>query len=193
MRGLSGKRGKALVAARRRLTQRAVPVARGPQRRPRCGSRRARGRTPRLRAPRGAGARPRLRVPGIPLAADRRRARTRAPVRSTGCCSVASRATTCCPCGSASSCVRAGSVATRRCPAAARSAASFWTGSATSSLSAVFFAIGLQAVASAEWLVRLAVGAMLAVAVIAVALVLARLYSSRRGHRVGASRRAVVS
>ena len=49
----------------------------------------------------------------------------------------------------------------------------------------VFFAIGLQAVASAEWLVRLAVGAMLAVAVIAVALVLARLYSSRRGPRVG--------
>ena len=47
----------------------------------------------------------------------------------------------------------------------------------------VFFAIGLQAVASAEWLVRLAVGAVLAVVVIAVALVLARVYSSRRGRR----------
>ena len=45
----------------------------------------------------------------------------------------------------------------------------------------VFFAIGLQAVASAEWLVRLAVGAVLAVVVIAIALVLARVYSSRRG------------
>jgi glycosyltransferase 2 family protein len=48
----------------------------------------------------------------------------------------------------------------------------------------VFFAIGLQAAASAEWLVRLAVGAVLAVVVIAVALVLARLYSSRRHGRV---------
>ena len=51
----------------------------------------------------------------------------------------------------------------------------------------VFFAIGLQAVASAEWLVRLAVGAVLAVVVIAVALVLARVYSSRRRPRVGAT------
>ena len=51
----------------------------------------------------------------------------------------------------------------------------------------VFFAIGLQAVASEEWLVRLAVGAVLAVVVIAVALVLARVYSARRGH--GAERR----
>jgi hypothetical protein len=52
---------------------------------------------------------------------------------------------------------------------------------------AVFFAIGLQAVASAAWLVRLAVGAVLAVVVIAVALVLARIYSAR-GRR-GAKRR----
>jgi uncharacterized protein (TIRG00374 family) len=44
---------------------------------------------------------------------------------------------------------------------------------------AVFFAIGLQAVASAAWLVRLAIGALLAVIVITVALVLARLYSAR--------------
>jgi uncharacterized protein (TIRG00374 family) len=49
----------------------------------------------------------------------------------------------------------------------------------------VFFAIGLQAVASAEWLVRLAVGAVLAVVVIAIALVLARVYSSRLAPRVG--------
>jgi uncharacterized membrane protein YbhN (UPF0104 family) len=47
----------------------------------------------------------------------------------------------------------------------------------------LFFAIGLQAVASAAWLVRLAVGAALAVAVIAVALVLARIYAGRREHR----------
>ena len=45
---------------------------------------------------------------------------------------------------------------------------------------AVFFAIGLQAVASAAWLVRLAVGALLAVVVIALALLLARVYTSRR-------------
>ena len=50
---------------------------------------------------------------------------------------------------------------------------------------ALFFAIGVQAVASAEWLVRLAVGAALAVVVIAVALVLARVYSSRRDGRTG--------
>jgi uncharacterized protein (TIRG00374 family) len=53
----------------------------------------------------------------------------------------------------------------------------------------VFFAIGLQAVASAEWLVRLAVGAVLAVVVIAIALVLARVYSSRLAPRVGGSPR----
>ncbi len=45
---------------------------------------------------------------------------------------------------------------------------------------AVFFAIGLQAVASAAWLVRLAVGALIAVVVIALALLLARVYTSRR-------------
>jgi uncharacterized protein (TIRG00374 family) len=43
----------------------------------------------------------------------------------------------------------------------------------------VFFGIGLQAVASADWLVRLAIGAVLAVVVIAVALVLARVYADR--------------
>jgi glycosyltransferase 2 family protein len=47
----------------------------------------------------------------------------------------------------------------------------------------VFFAIGLQAAASAEWLVRLAVGAVLAVVVIAGALVVARLYTTRRHAR----------
>jgi glycosyltransferase 2 family protein len=50
---------------------------------------------------------------------------------------------------------------------------------------AVFFAIGLQAVASPAWLVRLGIGAAIAVAVIAVALVLARLYSSRNARRGG--------
>jgi len=44
---------------------------------------------------------------------------------------------------------------------------------------AVFFAIGLQAVASAAWLVRLAIGALLAVVAIAIALVFARMYSGR--------------
>jgi uncharacterized membrane protein YbhN (UPF0104 family) len=44
---------------------------------------------------------------------------------------------------------------------------------------AVFFGIGLQSVASADWLVRLAIGAVLAVVVIAVALVLARVYADR--------------
>ena len=47
---------------------------------------------------------------------------------------------------------------------------------------AVFFGIGLQAVASAAWLVRLAIGAVLAVVIIAVALVLAHVYA-RRGRR----------
>jgi uncharacterized protein (TIRG00374 family) len=47
----------------------------------------------------------------------------------------------------------------------------------------VFFAIGLQAVASAAWLVRLGVGALLAVIAIAVVLVLARVYSRRRGQQ----------
>jgi uncharacterized protein (TIRG00374 family) len=47
---------------------------------------------------------------------------------------------------------------------------------------AVFFAIGLQAVASAAWLVRLAVGALLAVIGIAIVLVVARIYSRRRQH-----------
>jgi uncharacterized protein (TIRG00374 family) len=47
----------------------------------------------------------------------------------------------------------------------------------------VFFAIGLQAVASAAWLVRLGIGALLAVIAIAVVLVLARVYSRRRGQQ----------
>ena len=47
----------------------------------------------------------------------------------------------------------------------------------------LFFAIGLQAVASAAWLVRLAVGAVVAVVVIAIALVLARIYTGRKAHR----------
>ena len=45
---------------------------------------------------------------------------------------------------------------------------------------AIFLAIGLQAVAGAEWLVRLAIGALIALVVIAGALVGARLYTSRR-------------
>jgi glycosyltransferase 2 family protein len=48
---------------------------------------------------------------------------------------------------------------------------------------AAFFAVGLQAVASAAWLVRMGVGAVLAVLVIATALVLARVYSGRRRDR----------
>ena len=46
---------------------------------------------------------------------------------------------------------------------------------------ALLFAIGLQAVASAAWLVRLGIGALLAVIAIAVVLVVARLYTIRRG------------
>ena len=57
---------------------------------------------------------------------------------------------------------------------------------------AVLFAIGLQAVASAAWLVRLAVGALLAVIAIAIVLVLARLYSRRRGHQPTSSERGRV-
>ena len=45
---------------------------------------------------------------------------------------------------------------------------------------ALLFAIGLQAVASADWLVRLGIGALLAVIGIAIVLVLARLYMRRR-------------
>jgi uncharacterized protein (TIRG00374 family) len=45
---------------------------------------------------------------------------------------------------------------------------------------AFLFAIGLQAVASAAWLVRLGIGALLAVIAIAVVLVLARVYLRRR-------------
>jgi glycosyltransferase 2 family protein len=47
----------------------------------------------------------------------------------------------------------------------------------------VFFAISLQVAASAEWLVRLAVGALLAVVAIAGALVLARVYTTKRHAR----------
>jgi len=57
---------------------------------------------------------------------------------------------------------------------------------------AVLFAIGLQAVASAAWLVRLAIGALLAVIAIATVLVLARLYSRRRGHEPTPSERGRV-
>ena len=57
---------------------------------------------------------------------------------------------------------------------------------------AVLFAIGLQAVASAAWLVRLAIGALLAVIAIAIVLVLARLYSRRRGHQPTSSERGRV-
>lgn len=57
---------------------------------------------------------------------------------------------------------------------------------------AVLFAIGLQAVASAEWLVRMAVGALLAVIAIALVLVFARLYSRRRGHHPTSSERGRV-
>jgi glycosyltransferase 2 family protein len=53
----------------------------------------------------------------------------------------------------------------------------------------LFFAVGLRAVASAAWLVRLAVGALIAVVVIGVALVLARVYASRRAHRAPPRRR----
>jgi uncharacterized membrane protein YbhN (UPF0104 family) len=45
---------------------------------------------------------------------------------------------------------------------------------------AVFLAIGLQAVASAEWLLRLALGTLAALVLIAGALVFARLYSARQ-------------
>jgi glycosyltransferase 2 family protein len=45
---------------------------------------------------------------------------------------------------------------------------------------ALFFAIGLQAVATTEWLVRLALGAAIAIVVIAVVLIGARLYTARR-------------
>jgi uncharacterized protein (TIRG00374 family) len=47
----------------------------------------------------------------------------------------------------------------------------------------LFFAVGLRAVASAAWLIRLAVGAVIAVAIIAVALVLARVCTRRKSHR----------
>jgi uncharacterized protein (TIRG00374 family) len=46
---------------------------------------------------------------------------------------------------------------------------------------AVFLAIGVQAVASTEWLVRLAVGTLAALALIAGALVFSRRYSASRG------------
>jgi hypothetical protein len=49
---------------------------------------------------------------------------------------------------------------------------------------ALFLAVGIQAVATAEWLARLAVGAVLALVVIAVTLVLARVYTRRRHRRV---------
>jgi uncharacterized protein (TIRG00374 family) len=45
---------------------------------------------------------------------------------------------------------------------------------------ALLFAIGLQAVASADWLVRLGIGALLAVVGVAIVLALARLYMRRR-------------
>ena len=44
----------------------------------------------------------------------------------------------------------------------------------------LFLAIGVQAVTSAEWLARLAVGAAIAIVVIAIALIGARLYTARR-------------
>ena len=53
----------------------------------------------------------------------------------------------------------------------------------------LFFAIGVQAVASTEWLVRMAVGAALAVVVIAGALVLARVYTGRRQRGAGRTHR----
>jgi uncharacterized protein (TIRG00374 family) len=57
---------------------------------------------------------------------------------------------------------------------------------------AIFFAISLHVVASATWLVRLAVGAALAVVGIAVALVLARQYTHRRKSRTGTHSSRVV-
>jgi glycosyltransferase 2 family protein len=48
---------------------------------------------------------------------------------------------------------------------------------------AVFFLVSVQVVAGADWLVRLAVGASLAVVVIGAALLFARLYTSRRRGR----------
>lgn len=54
---------------------------------------------------------------------------------------------------------------------------------------AAFFAVGLQAVASEDWLVRLAVGALLAVLAIAGALVLARLFTARRQGRAPRTQR----
>ena len=55
-----------------------------------------------------------------------------------------------------------------------------------------FFALSLHAVTSAAWLVRLGVGALLAVGTIALALVLARLYRARRSP-LGHAARAVAS
>jgi uncharacterized protein (TIRG00374 family) len=57
---------------------------------------------------------------------------------------------------------------------------------------AVFFAIGVQAVASAGWLVRLGIGAVLTVIAIALALVLARLYERRKGSRRDSPQRRLV-
>lgn len=47
----------------------------------------------------------------------------------------------------------------------------------------VFFAVGLQAVASATWLVTLAIASTLAVILIGIALSLARMYANRSGSR----------
>jgi uncharacterized membrane protein YbhN (UPF0104 family) len=57
---------------------------------------------------------------------------------------------------------------------------------------AVFFAIGLHAVTSAAWLVRLGIGALVALVLIAIVLVVARIYSSRSKHREPRERGRVV-
>ena len=57
---------------------------------------------------------------------------------------------------------------------------------------ALLFAISLQAVASAAWLVRLGIGALLAVIGIAIVLVVARIYSRRRERQAVRSERGRV-
>ena len=187
---MNGRRGKALVAVVGLVVSARVPLARRAQRRPRRGSR-TRSRTPSSGsvllavvvlfgvgyAFQAARWRRIADTPDVPAAvvlrdADRRprlqqraaRAHRRVPAR------------------------RLAEPGRADAPAGARSGASCSTASATSSRSRCFFAIGLQAVASAAWLVRLAVGALLAVIAIAVVLVLARLYSRRRGHQRDAER-----
>ena len=96
------------------------------------------------------------------LADGSRTRRSRVSGGSTRWCSAGSPATTSCRSASASCSAPAGSVARRRCPAAARSEASRSIACATSSRSPLFLVIGLQAVPTPEWLQRIVIGALLA-------------------------------